>query len=161
MAVLCANRSDRESGAVGIAVILQQQQPPPPRPPSQQLQLSLFLPVSRFLSPLFLFTFSDFTFLFPFGGQVAYIDWWWCIGFIWNRASGLKSQSFIEMIKSAKGSTIDEDLDDEEEFILKKENSATTTHKGMFQTQNLWYFSYRPTIFPSFFLSPLTKKLFK
>lgn len=43
---------------------------------------------------------------------------------------GMKSQSFMEMIKSAKGSTHDDDLDDEDEFILKRENSTPTTHKG-------------------------------
>lgn len=44
----------------------------------------------------------------------------------------MKSQSFMEMIKSAKVSTHDDDLDDEDEFILKRENSTTTTHKGIF-----------------------------
>ncbi|XP_024043894.1 LOW QUALITY PROTEIN: transcription factor BIM1 [Citrus clementina] len=43
---------------------------------------------------------------------------------------GMKSQSFMEMIKSAKGSTHDDDLDDADEFILKRENSTTTNHKG-------------------------------
>ncbi|KAH9722379.1 transcription factor BIM1 [Citrus sinensis] len=33
------------------------------------------------------------------------------------------------MIKSAKGSTHDDDLDDADEFILKRENSTTTNHK--------------------------------
>ncbi|KDO65634.1 hypothetical protein CISIN_1g0384512mg, partial [Citrus sinensis] len=42
---------------------------------------------------------------------------------------GMKSQSFMEMIKSAKGSTHDDDLDDADEFILKRENSTTTNHK--------------------------------
>lgn len=36
----------------------------------------------------------------------------------------------MEMIKSAKGSTHDDDLDDADEFILKRENSTTTNHKG-------------------------------
>ncbi|KAH7549248.1 hypothetical protein JRO89_XS13G0004200 [Xanthoceras sorbifolium] len=40
--------------------------------------------------------------------------------------SGVKSQSFMEMIKSAKGSSQDDDLDDDDEFLLKKENSGTT-----------------------------------
>ncbi|KAL9438374.1 hypothetical protein AB3S75_024116 [Citrus x aurantiifolia] len=47
-----------------------------------------------------------------------------------SQPPGMKSQSFMEMIKSAKGSTHDDDLDDEDEFILKRENSTTTTHKG-------------------------------
>lgn len=47
-----------------------------------------------------------------------------------KRPSGQKSQSFMEMIKSAKGSTQDEDLEDEEEFILKKE-SPSPIHKGI------------------------------
>ncbi|XP_021909245.1 transcription factor BIM1 [Carica papaya] len=45
-----------------------------------------------------------------------------------SRSSAQKSQSFMEMIKSAKGSTQEEDLDDDEEFVLKKEIS--TTQKG-------------------------------
>lgn len=60
-----------------------------------------------------------------------------------DRQSGLKSQSFIEMIKSAKGSTQDEDLDDEEEYSLKKENSSNVL-KGKSHTihkqNNLLYF---------------------
>lgn len=47
-----------------------------------------------------------------------------------SQPPGMKSQSFMEMIKSAKGSTHDDDLDDEDEFILKGENSTTTIHKG-------------------------------
>lgn len=47
-----------------------------------------------------------------------------------SQPPGMKSQSFMEMIKSAKVSTHDDDLDDEDEFILKRENSTTTTHKG-------------------------------
>ncbi|KAH9778338.1 transcription factor BIM1 [Citrus sinensis] len=47
-----------------------------------------------------------------------------------SQPPGMKSQSFMEMIKSAKGSTHDDDLDDEDEFILKRENSTPTTHKG-------------------------------
>ncbi|XP_031287622.1 transcription factor BIM1 isoform X2 [Pistacia vera] len=42
-----------------------------------------------------------------------------------SQQSGLKSQSFLEIIKSAKDSTQDEDLDDEEEYSLKIENSST------------------------------------
>ncbi|XP_044477276.1 transcription factor BIM1-like isoform X2 [Mangifera indica] len=41
-----------------------------------------------------------------------------------SQQSRLKSQNFIEMIKSAKGSTMDENLDDEEAYTLKKENSS-------------------------------------
>ncbi|KAK4844251.1 hypothetical protein QYF36_018060 [Acer negundo] len=44
-----------------------------------------------------------------------------------SQPSGAKSQSFMEMIKSAKGSIQDDDLlDDDDEFLLKKENSGTT-----------------------------------
>ncbi|KAK3225538.1 hypothetical protein Dsin_005400 [Dipteronia sinensis] len=44
-----------------------------------------------------------------------------------NRPLGVKSQSFMEMIKSAKGSIQDDDLlDEDDEFLLKKENSGTT-----------------------------------
>uniref|UniRef100_A0A6N2L2L1 BHLH domain-containing protein n=1 Tax=Salix viminalis TaxID=40686 RepID=A0A6N2L2L1_SALVM len=47
-----------------------------------------------------------------------------------HRPPGLKStQSFIEMIQSAKGSTLDDDLDDEETFLLKKE-TPSPIHKG-------------------------------
>lgn len=46
-----------------------------------------------------------------------------------SQPSGQKSQSFMEMIKSAKGSTQDDNLDDEEEFVLKKE-SPSPVHKG-------------------------------
>lgn len=52
----------------------------------------------------------------------------------------MKSQSFMEMIKSAKGSTHDDDLDDEDEFILKRENSTTTNHKGSFHNYTLLTF---------------------
>lgn len=52
----------------------------------------------------------------------------------------MKSQSFMEMIKSAKGSTHDDDLDDEDEFILKRENSTTTNHKGIFHNYTLFTF---------------------
>ncbi|KAL5544869.1 hypothetical protein UlMin_008653 [Ulmus minor] len=45
-----------------------------------------------------------------------------------SRPSGQRNQSFMEMLKSAKGSINDEELDEEEEeFILKKEASTTTT----------------------------------
>ncbi|XP_024929379.3 transcription factor BIM1 isoform X2 [Ziziphus jujuba] len=40
-----------------------------------------------------------------------------------------RNQSFMEMIKSAKGSNQEDELDEEEELVLKKELS-TTTHKG-------------------------------
>uniref|UniRef100_A0A1J3K7U2 Transcription factor BIM1 n=1 Tax=Noccaea caerulescens TaxID=107243 RepID=A0A1J3K7U2_NOCCA len=43
-----------------------------------------------------------------------------------SQGSGLKSQSFMDMIRSAKGSSHDDDLDDEEDFIMKKENSSTS-----------------------------------
>ncbi|KAJ6875082.1 transcription factor BIM1-like isoform X1 [Populus alba x Populus x berolinensis] len=47
-----------------------------------------------------------------------------------SQPPGLKcTQSFIEMIKSAKGSTLDDDLDDEETFLLKKE-TPSPIHKG-------------------------------
>ncbi|XP_012080446.1 transcription factor BIM1 isoform X6 [Jatropha curcas] len=46
-----------------------------------------------------------------------------------SQPSGQKSHSFMEMIKSAKGSTQDDNLDDEEEFVLKKESSSPV-HKG-------------------------------
>lgn len=41
-----------------------------------------------------------------------------------------RNQSFMEMIRSAKGSTHEDEHDDEEEFVLKKEVSATVNHKG-------------------------------
>ncbi|XP_050224004.1 transcription factor BIM1 isoform X2 [Mercurialis annua] len=41
-----------------------------------------------------------------------------------SQPSGQKSQSFMEMINSAKDSTQDDNLDEEEEFILKKEISS-------------------------------------
>ncbi|XP_023636604.1 transcription factor BIM1 isoform X3 [Capsella rubella] len=43
-----------------------------------------------------------------------------------SQGSGLKSQSFMDMIRSAKGSSQDDDLDDEEDFIMKKESSSTS-----------------------------------
>ncbi|CAK7323187.1 unnamed protein product [Dovyalis caffra] len=47
-----------------------------------------------------------------------------------SQPSGQKStQSFIEMIKSAKGGTLDDYVDDEEEFLLKKE-TPSPIHKG-------------------------------
>lgn len=83
-----------------------------------------------------------FTSLF---GQIGYNDceckdWLWSVAVIWSRPPGMKSQSFMEMIKSAKGSTHDDDLDDEDEFILKRENSTTTTHKGIFHNYTLFTF---------------------
>lgn len=51
-----------------------------------------------------------------------------------NRATGKKSKSFMEMIKSANGGiSQDDDLDEEEEFVLKKEPSpaVTITHECM------------------------------
>ncbi|GLT54141.1 hypothetical protein SLA2020_273660 [Shorea laevis] len=50
-----------------------------------------------------------------------------------SQATGQKNKSFMEMIKSAKaGSAEEDDLDDEEEFVLKKEPSTpvTTAHRG-------------------------------
>ncbi|CAN8298693.1 unnamed protein product [Cochlearia groenlandica] len=43
-----------------------------------------------------------------------------------SQGSGLKSQSFMDMIRSAKGTSQDDDLDDEEDFIMKKESSSTS-----------------------------------
>ncbi|XP_010522390.1 PREDICTED: transcription factor BIM1-like isoform X2 [Tarenaya hassleriana] len=44
-----------------------------------------------------------------------------------SQVSGLKSQSFMDMIRSAKGSSQDNDGDDdEEEFIMKKESPSTS-----------------------------------
>ncbi|XP_015572073.2 transcription factor BIM1 isoform X1 [Ricinus communis] len=41
-----------------------------------------------------------------------------------SQPSGQKSQSFMEMIKSAKDSSQDDKLDEEEEFVLKKETPS-------------------------------------
>ncbi|KAJ0235316.1 Transcription factor BIM1 [Hirschfeldia incana] len=43
-----------------------------------------------------------------------------------SQGSGLKNQSFMDMIRSAKGPSQDDDLDDEEDFIMKKESSSTS-----------------------------------
>ncbi|CAF2118930.1 unnamed protein product [Brassica napus] len=43
-----------------------------------------------------------------------------------SQGSGLKSQSFMDMIRSAKGTSQDDDLDDEEDFVMKKESSSTS-----------------------------------
>ncbi|AED91254.1 basic helix-loop-helix (bHLH) DNA-binding superfamily protein [Arabidopsis thaliana] len=43
-----------------------------------------------------------------------------------SQGSVLKSQSFMDMIRSAKGSSQEDDLDDEEDFIMKKESSSTS-----------------------------------
>lgn len=48
-----------------------------------------------------------------------------------NRQSVQRNQSFMEMIKSAKGSSQEDELDDDEEFVLKKEISTNINHKGM------------------------------
>ncbi|XWS60393.1 hypothetical protein CRYUN_Cryun07bG0032700 [Craigia yunnanensis] len=45
-------------------------------------------------------------------------------------SSKQKSQSFMEMIKSAKGSSHDDDFEEDEDFVLKKECSTTTHSKG-------------------------------
>ncbi|XP_059453831.1 transcription factor BIM1 isoform X1 [Corylus avellana] len=50
-----------------------------------------------------------------------------------SQAAGQKNKSFMEMIKSAKvGNAEEDDLDYEEEFVLKKEpsTSVTTAHRG-------------------------------
>ena len=48
------------------------------------------------------------------------------------RGSGLKSQSFMDMIRSAKGTSQDDDLDDEDDFVMKKESSSTSQiHRGL------------------------------
>ena len=44
-----------------------------------------------------------------------------------NRTMGQKNQSLLEMLKSAKDCSQDEELDNEETFILKKESSNTQT----------------------------------
>lgn len=43
-----------------------------------------------------------------------------------SQASGLKSQSFMDMIRSAKASSQDDDGDDDEEFVMKKESPSTS-----------------------------------
>ncbi|XP_010491434.1 PREDICTED: transcription factor BIM1 isoform X1 [Camelina sativa] len=43
-----------------------------------------------------------------------------------SQGSGLKSQSFMDMIRSAKGSSQEDDLDDEDDFLMKKESSSTS-----------------------------------
>ncbi|XP_021286616.1 transcription factor BIM1 isoform X2 [Herrania umbratica] len=45
-------------------------------------------------------------------------------------SSKRKSQSFMEMIKSAKGSAQDDDFEEDEDFVFKKESSTTTHSKG-------------------------------
>lgn len=70
------------------------------------------------------------------------ILWMWYLIYDWNfnRSSGQKNMSFMEMMKSAaKGSTQEDEVDDEEDFVLKKETSTTTTtattpYKGMSPT---------------------------
>lgn len=41
-----------------------------------------------------------------------------------SQPPGQTSQSFMEMIKSAKGSTQDDEFDDEEDFVIKKESTS-------------------------------------
>ncbi|KAF3438007.1 hypothetical protein FNV43_RR20763 [Rhamnella rubrinervis] len=48
-----------------------------------------------------------------------------------SQQSVQRNQSFMEMIKSAKGSSQEDELDDEEEFVLKKEISAAINHKEL------------------------------
>ncbi|KAG2334497.1 hypothetical protein Bca52824_005677 [Brassica carinata] len=43
-----------------------------------------------------------------------------------SQGSGLKSQSFMDMIRSAKETSQDDALDDEEDFVMKKESSSTS-----------------------------------
>ncbi|XP_018445697.1 transcription factor BIM1 isoform X1 [Raphanus sativus] len=43
-----------------------------------------------------------------------------------SQGSGLKSQSFMDMLRSAKGTSQDDDFDDEEDFVMKKESSSTS-----------------------------------
>ncbi|KAJ0266146.1 Transcription factor BIM1 [Hirschfeldia incana] len=43
-----------------------------------------------------------------------------------SQGSGLKSQSFMDMLRSAKGTSQDDDLDDEDDFVMKKESSSTS-----------------------------------
>ncbi|XP_019084461.1 PREDICTED: transcription factor BIM1-like isoform X2 [Camelina sativa] len=43
-----------------------------------------------------------------------------------SQGSGFKSQSFMDMIRSAKGSSQEDDLDDEDDFLMKKESSSTS-----------------------------------
>ncbi|XP_022737710.1 transcription factor BIM1-like [Durio zibethinus] len=45
-------------------------------------------------------------------------------------SSKQKSQSFMEMIKSAKGSSQDDDFEEDDDFVLKKESPTTTNSKG-------------------------------
>ncbi|XWS37234.1 hypothetical protein CRYUN_Cryun19dG0026000 [Craigia yunnanensis] len=45
-------------------------------------------------------------------------------------SSKQKSQSFMEMIKSAKGSAQDDDFEEDEDFVIKKESSTSTHNKG-------------------------------
>ncbi|KAG2664392.1 hypothetical protein I3760_16G080300 [Carya illinoinensis] len=49
-----------------------------------------------------------------------------------SEAMGQNNKSFVDVITSAKGITLEDDLDGEEEFVPKKEPSAIvgTTHKG-------------------------------
>lgn len=51
------------------------------------------------------------------------------------RTSAVKvqSQSFMDMIRSAKGSSQEDDIDDDdEEFLMKKDNNtSTTSHRGL------------------------------
>lgn len=47
------------------------------------------------------------------------------------------------MINSAKENTQDDEFDDEEEFVLKKEASASaTTHQGIFDIFRIESYSY-------------------
>ncbi|CAH8312554.1 unnamed protein product [Eruca vesicaria subsp. sativa] len=43
-----------------------------------------------------------------------------------SQGSGIKTPSFMDMLRSAKGTSQDDDLDDEEDFVMKKESSSTS-----------------------------------
>ncbi|XP_039042408.1 transcription factor BIM1-like isoform X2 [Hibiscus syriacus] len=47
-----------------------------------------------------------------------------------QQSSKQKMQSFMEMIKSAKGNSLDDDFEEDEDFVLKKESSTSTHNIG-------------------------------
>ncbi|XP_039042409.1 transcription factor BIM1-like isoform X3 [Hibiscus syriacus] len=56
---------------------------------------------------------------------------------LWEESAGKKGktrkekmQSFMEMIKSAKGNSLDDDFEEDEDFVLKKESSTSTHNIG-------------------------------
>lgn len=86
--------------------------------PSQHFQLSLILSVSLYLSPSL--------FPFQFHSQIhSGID---SKGNFY-RPTGTKNPTFMEMLKSAKSTSQDEELDDDGDFVIKKETS--TANKGI------------------------------